>query len=215
MKLLGGALSPYATRVMIAAHFKGIDLAIEPTAAGPANPALRALSPIGKVPVLIDGSLVLPESDVIIGYLEDRVPQPTLFPGDAAQRANIRLLARLIDTYSAPSFGPFIGGDRAAIAVALERIDTALGYVDHFRIDGEFASGTAFSLADCALIPFFHTFEALQNGFGTLDLVRKRPRLAAWWSRARASAIGTFAGQAIDSAVAEFLASRRAESGRA
>jgi glutathione S-transferase len=167
-----------------------------------------ARNPIGKVPVLIDGTLVLPESEVILSYLEDLVPTPTLYPGDAAQRANVRLLCRLMDGYSAPSFGPFLANDRPGIALALERIDHALGYVDHFRYDGEFASGDAFSAADCALIPFFHAFQGLEERFGTYGLVRKRPRLDAWWSRARASALGSYACDAIDRAVAELFKQR-------
>jgi glutathione S-transferase len=155
--------------------------------------------------VLIDGALVLPESDVIVAYLEDRFPQPTLYPGDPAQRSNVRLLCRLLDSYSAPSLGQFLAGDQPAITVALERIDRALGYLEHFRTEGEFASGHAFSAADCALIPFFHAFERLQDGFHTLDLVRKRPGLHAWWSRARATELGRFACEAIDVSVAELM----------
>jgi glutathione S-transferase len=209
MKLIGDALSPYAARVLIAAHYKQVDLPCEPAAGGPRSAEHLARNPIGKVPVLIDGSLVLPESDVIVGYLEDRFPTPTLFPGDAAQRANARLVTRLLDTYSAPSFGPFVQNDAPAIAVAMQRIGDALRYIDHFRIDGAYASGDAFSIADCALIPFFHTFEGLQTRsqglFTTYDLVLRHPRLEAWWQRAKASEIGLFAAHAIDEAVDAFL----------
>jgi len=209
MKLIGTALSPYASRVMIAARFKGIDLPMEAPEEGPRSPALLALSPIGKIPVLVDGPLVLPESDVIVAYLEERFPNPTLYPGDAPDRAKIRLVVRLMDTYSAPSFGPFVeNSDPAAIANALERIDQALGFVDHFRAGGRFASGPAFSAADCALIPLFHLLELLQGGFGTFDLVRKRPDLEAWWGHSRESEIGTFARAAIDEAIAKMFRER-------
>lgn len=201
MRLIGTWLSPYAARVLIAARFKGIDLpVVEP--AGQRSPELLALSPIGKIPVLEDGAVVLPESQLIVEYLEELFPKPTLFPGNAAGRANVRLLAKLMDAYSAPSFGPFLAGDQPAIAEAIGRIDSSLEYVDHFRIDGPFASGDAFSAADCALIPFFHIFERLQDGFGIFDLVRKRPRLEAWWSRTCASDIGAFARGNIDQAIA-------------
>jgi len=209
MKLIGSALSPYAARVMIAAHYKGVDLPMEAVEGGPRSLALLALTPIGKIPVLLDGPLALPESDVILGYLEDLYPKPSLYPGDAVQRANIRLVVRLMDNYSAPSFGPFVeNSDPAAIATARERIDQALGYVDHFRIDGEFASGAAFSAADCALIPLFHILEILQGGFGLFDLVSTRPKLDAWWTRAKATSIGTFARGAIDEAVAKMFGDR-------
>lgn len=209
MKLIGTALSPYASRVMIAARFKGIDLPLEAPAGEPRSAQRLAQTPIGKIPVLVDGPLVLPESDVILAYLEDRFPNPTLFPGDAIQRANIRLVARLMDAYSAPSYGPFVeNSDPAAIATARERIDQALGYVDHFRIDGEFASGPAFSAADCALIPFFHIMELLQGGFGLFDYVSSRPKLAAWWTRTRGSELGVFATEAMDAAVAKMFQDR-------
>jgi glutathione S-transferase len=205
MKLIGDALSPFAVRVIIAARYKGIELEVIPAAGGSRTAEHLARNPIGKVPVLLDGELVLPESDVIVNYLEDRAPTPTLYPGDARQRANARLVARLIDAYSVPSFSPFLRNDAAAIAVAKQRIADSLRYIDHFRFEGEFAAGPAFSIADCALIPFFNAFEALQNPHATYDLVREYPRLDAWWQRARESELGQFARAEIGRAVSAYL----------
>lgn len=201
LKLIGSALSPYALRVLLAARHKGIELTVDPPDGGTRGAEHLRRNPVGKIPVLIDGTLVLPESDVIVSYLEDRFPTPTLLPGDAVQRATARLLPRLIDTYGPGSFGAFLQDDRPGIAVALQRITDCLRYIDHFRPDAEFAAGAAFSTADCALIPFFCIFERLQSGFQTLDLVRAHPRLDAWWARARASDAGTFAGSALDAAL--------------
>lgn len=209
MKLIATMLSPYALRIVIAARAKGIDLPVDEPAGGTRTAEFLALNPIGKIPVLVDGPLVLPESDVILSYLEDRLPKPSLLPGDAVQRANARLLVRLIDTYCAPSFGPFFQNDAAAIKVALERIDISLGYIDHFRRDGAFASGDAFSIADCALIPFFIAFEMLPPQFGTSDLVKKRPRLAAWWQHARVSEHGSYAIKLMSEAAQKFLQQQR------
>ena len=201
MKLIGSALSPYALRVILAARAKGLDLPIEEPAGGTRTPQYLALNPIGKVPVLVDGTVAIPESDVILSYLEDRFPNPSLLPGNADERANARLLVRLIDTYCVPSFGPFIQNDKAAIATALERIDSSLGYIEHFRRDGRFASGDTLSIADCALIPFFVPMDLLQAAFGTIDLVKKRPKLAAWWTRSRETDLGQFAAKEMTAAV--------------
>ena len=206
MQLLGNALSPYAARVIIAARFKGVDLTLVPTA--PQSAELLARSPIGKIPVLMDGDLVLPESDAILAYFEDVTPTPTLYPGDAKSRALVRLMVRLMDGYSTPSFGPFLPkADPRATAEAMDRIRTALAYVDHFRPDGRFAAGNAFSAADCAWIPFFHLFERLDPSHGVLALVRRHPRLEAWWSYTCDSDLGRFARGAIDGELARFLAS--------
>lgn len=207
MKLLGSALSPFAMRVILAARYKRIALPVEPPPSTRTREYL-ALNPIGKVPVLRDAELVLPESEVILAYLEDRFPSPTLYPGDPAERANVRLMCRLIDNYSVPSFGPFLANDAAGIATALQKIDSSLGYIDHFRRDGEFASGSVFSAADCAFIPFFHIFEQLDSGFGTWKFVQKRPRLEAYWSRTKQTELGAFARSAIDEAVAEWMRAR-------
>jgi len=212
MKLLGTPLSPYAARVMIAARAKGMELAVDEADGWPGSATLRAVSPIGKIPVLVDGDIAIPESEIILGYLDDCVPNPPLFPGDARQRANTRLMVRLMDTYSTPSFAPFLpSAEPEARSEALRRIGQALGYIDHFRLDGEFASGEEFSAADCAWIPFFHYFETLQPAFGVLDQVRRYPRLDRWWGRARATPLGEFARGVIDEAVAKMFAKQRGE----
>jgi len=50
-----------------------------------ADPAYRALNPLGVVPTLVDGELVLSESAAILLYLADRYPDANLAPRDRAQ----------------------------------------------------------------------------------------------------------------------------------
>lgn len=54
---------------------------------------LAARSPTGKVPVLIDGDLVVPETIAIIEYLADRFPEAGIWPRDIADRARARAAA--------------------------------------------------------------------------------------------------------------------------
>jgi glutathione S-transferase len=49
------------------------------------SPAYRALNPLGVVPTLIDGDLVLTESAAILLYLADRYPDAGLAPSDRAR----------------------------------------------------------------------------------------------------------------------------------
>jgi glutathione S-transferase len=51
------------------------------------------------VPVLEEGDFVLPESAVINEYLEDRYPEPSLWPADPAERAAGRLLVHRFDEH--------------------------------------------------------------------------------------------------------------------
>ena len=51
---------------------------------------IRARSPSGRVPVLVDGDLVLPETIAIIEYLADSFPQKAIWPPDRKLRARAR-----------------------------------------------------------------------------------------------------------------------------
>ena len=58
----------------------------------PKHPAVLAANPKGQVPVLIDGDVALYDSTVIAEYLEDKYPNPPLFPHEPEARARCRLL---------------------------------------------------------------------------------------------------------------------------
>jgi glutathione S-transferase len=49
------------------------------------------------VPTLIDGEKVIPESNVILEYLDERYPDPALAPSDAYGRARMRLWTKQLD----------------------------------------------------------------------------------------------------------------------
>ncbi|EDT41922.1 glutathione S-transferase family protein [Burkholderia ambifaria] len=52
------------------------------------RPEFLHLNPAGKVPVLVDGDLVIPESAAIVLYLADKYPGKALLPVDLARRAD-------------------------------------------------------------------------------------------------------------------------------
>jgi glutathione S-transferase len=54
---------------------------------------IAARSPTAKVPVLIDGELVVPETTAIIEYLADKFPEKAIWPRDMADRARARAAA--------------------------------------------------------------------------------------------------------------------------
>jgi glutathione S-transferase len=53
------------------------------------RPDFLAINPAGKVPVLIDGDLVIPESAAIVLYLAEKYPQKGLMPSSLEQRAQV------------------------------------------------------------------------------------------------------------------------------
>jgi len=91
MKLLYQTHSPYARKVLVAAHEMGIAQALEvihhETSPLLRNDAVFALNPLGKVPVLIDGDdSVVFDSDVICEYLDRLHGGRRLIPDEARSR---------------------------------------------------------------------------------------------------------------------------------
>lgn len=54
---------------------------------------IRARSPSGRVPVLIDGDLAIPETIAILEYLHDRYPAKGIWPSQRVERARARAIA--------------------------------------------------------------------------------------------------------------------------
>ena len=188
MELYGTRLSPWVMRVLLAARAKGHALELVAPEGGVKGPDYLALNPIGKVPTLVDGDLVLPESQIIAEYLDATLSGPALMPTDPAAAARVRLLARLADFYAAPALVPLFQAreNPGAVAGAKAELAVALGHIEHFRKAGDaFAVGDSFTLADAALVPFCFFIEALDGQLGTGALLAARPGLAAWWARVK------------------------------
>jgi glutathione S-transferase len=98
LTVIGNYLSPYVRKVLVCLELKGIDYRIDPLTPFLGNEQFSRLSPLRRVPVLIDGDLVLNDSSVICQYLEDKYPTPSLYPADIGQRAKARWLEEFADT---------------------------------------------------------------------------------------------------------------------
>ena len=169
--LYDAARCPYCARVRIVLAEKGI--AYEPVEVDLDDrpPWIYDLNPKGRVPVLDEDGLVLPESLVISEYLEERYPEPALLPPDPADRAAIRLLCARFDDLGDPYYDLMY--ERAADARA--RLEAALGRLDGLLAERPYLSGVEFGLADAAYVPWLLRAE-LRLGVD----VRSRPALAAW-----------------------------------
>jgi len=122
VKLIDAPRCPYCARVRIALAEKElaferveVDLADRPQWLLDLNP------PRGKVPVLDDG-FVLPESEVIMAYLDERYPEQPLLPSDLAERAEARLLVHRFDESLGDDYYAFRRGDANDLASKLDRL---------------------------------------------------------------------------------------------
>ena len=99
MILYGYWRSSAAYRARIALNLKGIDYeqrSLVLRAGEQRHPDYLKLNPQARVPTLIDGTIVLTQSQAIVEYLEERHREPQLLPNDIAQRARVRALAAAV-----------------------------------------------------------------------------------------------------------------------
>ncbi len=175
LRLYDAARCPYAARVRIVLAEKRlayerveIDLDDRPA-------WLYDKNPTGRVPVLEeDGGLVLPESRVILEYLDERFPEPALVPPDPAGRARVRLALERFDELADPYYdvlwrraddaGPRLEAELARLGESLEA--------------EPYLAGATYTLADVAYLPWILRAETRLG----VD-VRAQPGLAAWLGR--------------------------------
>ena len=98
MKLYGANGSPFFRKARVVLEEKGLPYQTENLVPIPKTPALLALHPMGKIPILRDGEVVVPDSSVICLYLEKKHPTPALYPSDPAEYARALFLEEYADT---------------------------------------------------------------------------------------------------------------------
>src|SRR3989442_15956550 len=98
LKVIGSYLSPYVRKVLAVLYFKNVPYKIDPIIPFMGNDDFARLSLLRRIPVLIDGPLTLSDSSVICQYLEEKYPNPPLYPQDIADRARARWWEEYADT---------------------------------------------------------------------------------------------------------------------
>jgi glutathione S-transferase len=192
LTIIGSFVSPYVRKVLACMHLKGVAYEVDPITPFYGNDEFRRLSPLCRIPVLIDGDFSVSDSSVICAYLDEACPGHRLFPADPKDRARARWLEEFADTRLGDLFiwslfyqrvvRPLVWGeptDEERVARTLnEDLPEALDY-----LEGELpADGFLFGeigVADIAVASFFRN--GSYAGF-TTDASRW-PRTAAFVER--------------------------------
>ena len=151
--------------------------------------ALERLWPMGKFPVLRDSArgVTVPESSLIVEYLDQARPGPPLVPDDPDAALRARQWDRFFDHYVEHPLQKVVGDSlrpedardphgvaeaRALLIRAYDLLEDSLGE------PGSWVAGEAFTLADCGAGPAL--FYA-----GMIESFAGRPRLEAYYRRLR------------------------------
>jgi glutathione S-transferase len=192
IRIVGSFVSPYVRKVLACMNLKGLACEVDPITPFYGNEEFERLSPLRRIPVLIDGDFHVSDSSVICAYLDDAYPTRPLYPSDPKDRARARWFEEFADTRLGDVFiwglfyqkvvHPIVWGepgDRRRIDKSLtEDIPAALDYLEaELPADG-FLFGEI-GVADISVASFFRN--GAYAGFETDG--DRWPRTAAFVER--------------------------------
>lgn len=186
--LYGIPLSTFTRKIRLALGEKGVAYELRPVAMGRQSAELKALHPLGKVPVYQSGDTVIPDSSVIIAWLERVHPEPALYPADARDYAQALFLEEYADTRLREGIAPVFyertlkrlyqkqPPDEAVLARAWPILEECADYFESCLGEGPYIVGERLSVADIAIGAQYVT---LRQGQTEVD-ARRWPKLAGW-----------------------------------
>jgi glutathione S-transferase len=212
LTLVSHKLCPYVQRAAIVLHEKSadfdrrwVDLADKPD-------WFRAISPLGKTPVLLVGESPIFESAVICEYLDETIG-PRLHAGDALTRARHRswmefgssVLNTIAAFYNAP--------DAAALESKRDELCARFVQIEP-EVTGPYFAGEAFCMVDAVFAPVFRYFGVFES-LGEPSVFDATPKVRAW--RALLAERPSVQRAAVDDyaqRLRDFLVARRSELSR-
>ena len=196
LALYGHHFSSYTQKALIALYenatpfeLREIDFGSEASAS-----AFRALWPLARMPVLVDGDRTLVESSIVVEYLALHHPgRERLVPADPDAALEVRRLDRIFDNYVMTPMQKIVGDrlrpeawrDPHGLEEARRLLDTSYAWLERELAGKTWAAGEDFSLADCAAAPSLHYADRVHPLGGRfpavaayLERLRERPSFA-------------------------------------
>jgi glutathione S-transferase len=194
--------SPFLRSVQLGLEEKGAPYRLAAMAPGESKSAAHLKRhPFGRIPAFEHGDFQLYETQAILRYLDDVIPEPALEPADPRAAARMNQIIGINDWYFFPKvaavivfqriIGPKLLGlatDEAAVAAALPVGRVCIAELDRLLGDQPFLAGEHLSIADLVLAPQLDFFAATPEGaamlVGTgldqwLHRMRARPSMLA------------------------------------
>jgi glutathione S-transferase len=182
-------LSSFAWKVLIALYEK--EVPFEPRIVDFADPhsaaEFRSIWPMAKMPVLVDHArnCTIPETSIIIEYLEMHYPGVELIPEDRDAALQVRLSDRFYDLYVQQPMQKIVTdrirpegtGDSHGVEQARASLRTAYDFLERDMESRDWAAGYRFGMADCAAAPglfYANKVEPFEMSHPNLDAYYRR-----------------------------------------
>lgn len=178
LHLVSHAICPYVQRAVITLLEKNAPF--ERTNVNLAEPPdwFKAISPLGKVPLLqVDGETLF-ESAVICEYLDETIA-PRLHPADPLVRARHRAWIEFASACLVNLWEINTAADAAALDAKLAELRAKFQVLEGVLGEGPYFGGADFSLVDAAFAPAFRYFDVYESRL-TLPVFTDLPRVGAW-----------------------------------
>lgn len=196
LQLYAHPFSSYCQKVLIALYENDTSFSYRILDNETAHSELASLWPIKRFPVLVDGERTVVETTIIIEHLGLFHPGPVaLIPEDPRMALDVRMMDRFFDNYVMTPMQRIVldrlrpepDRDPYGVAEARRMLETAYAWLDGALAGREWATGLAFTMADCAAAPsLFYADWAHPIGAEHAHLRAYRERLLARPSFARA-----------------------------
>jgi glutathione S-transferase len=198
IKLHGVPLSPFSRKALLVLDYKELEYDNPPTFPGDDSPGFRAMSPLGKIPVLEHDGFTIADTSVICRYLDRIAPEKPIYPSDPRLEARACWLeeyadTRLIETcaglFRERLLKPKMLNQPTDDAVVQNILDTAMpeciAYLETLVPETGYLVGDGLTIADIAVTTCF-----IQARYGDYDVDgAAAPRLRRYLDQAFAAPI--------------------------
>ena len=195
IKVHGVQLSPFVRKLLLTLEYKGLEYENVPVFPGADDEGFRAISPLGKVPILEHDGHAIADTSVICRYIDRVFPEKSLYPDDPVTEARATWLEEFADSklieacaglFQQRFLFPKMFGretDESVIADILEnKMPPLLGYLESVVPESGYLAGDV-SIADIAIGTCF-----LQGTYGDFEVdAEQYPKLRAYLDRTLSS----------------------------
>lgn len=178
IELVSHDFCPFAQRAAIALAEKGAPLRCTHIDPADCPQWLKAISPLGRLPLLRVAGEVIFDAAAIVEYLDETQPPP-LHPADPVTRARHRAWMACGSGLLMDNDAFLMAGDAATMLARRDTLRRKVAMLEQALGNGPYFAGSAFSLVDAVFAPFFRYWDVFE-GIGAFHVFDGAPKVQAW-----------------------------------